>query len=85
MVPVMKGEEAAARILFWEHEGNAAVRAGDWKLVRAGKAGAWELYDMKADRGEMHDLAGQQTERVADLSAKWEAWAERTNVKPFPK
>lgn len=84
LLPLMKGEEAAARMLFWEHEGNAAVRAGDWKLVRAGKSGAWELYDVKADRGEMHDLAGEQTERVADLSGKWEAWAQRTNVKPYP-
>lgn len=27
-----------------------AVRKGDWKLVRLGRSGAWELYDMKADR-----------------------------------
>ena len=55
---------AAAAPLFWEHEGNAAVRIGKWKLVRK-YPDAWELYDMEADRTEMHDLAAQHPERVA--------------------
>ncbi len=42
--------------MFWEHEGNAAVRIGRWKLVRK-YPGPWELYDMEADRTELHDLA----------------------------
>ena len=70
--------------LYWEHEGNAAVRAGDWKLVRQGRAGAWELYDMKADRTELHDLAAAQPEKARELAARWEAWAERAQVKPYP-
>ena len=39
--------------IFWEHEGNRAVRDGKWKLVAKGVKGAWELYDMEADRTEM--------------------------------
>ncbi len=42
--------------MFWEHEGNAAVRVGKWKLVKRYPR-AWELYDMDADRTELHDLA----------------------------
>ena len=42
--------------MFWEHEGNAAVRIGQWKLVKRYPR-AWELYDMDADRTELHDLA----------------------------
>ncbi len=42
--------------LFWEHEGNRAVRDGAWKLVSAHN-GPWELYDMEADRTEATDLA----------------------------
>ena len=52
--------------MFWEHEGNAAVRIGQWKLVRKYPE-PWELYDMEADRTETVDLAAQQPERVADM------------------
>jgi arylsulfatase A-like enzyme len=67
--------------LFWEHEGNAAVRVGKWKLVRK-YPGPWELYDMDADRTEMHDLAGQHPERVKDMAEQYAAWAERCGVIP---
>jgi arylsulfatase len=70
--------------LFWEHEGNAAVRVGDLKLVRLGRNGAWELYDLKADRTEQHDLAPSQSDKVKELAAKWDAWAKRANVIPYP-
>ena len=70
--------------IFWEHEGNAAVRAGDWKLVRLGLTGSWELYDLKTDRSELHDLAAAQPAKVKELATKWEAWAERAHVKPYP-
>lgn len=70
--------------LFWEHEGNAAVRAGDWKLVRQKRGGAWELYDMKADRTELHDLAAAQPDKAKALAAQWEAWALRAHVTPYP-
>jgi arylsulfatase len=70
--------------LYWEHEGNAAVLVGDWKLVRRGTKGGWELYDMKADRTELHDLAAAQPDKVKELLAKWEVWATRTHVLPAP-
>jgi arylsulfatase len=69
--------------LFWEHEGNRALREGSWKLVAKGPAGAWELYDISSDRTEMHDMASAEPEKVKDLSAKWEAFARRTNVLPW--
>lgn len=88
LLPLLDGHTqtvtAASRLLYWEHEGNAAVREGDMKLVRVGRDGRWELYDMKADRSELHNLAAAQPKKVAELSAKWEAWAERTHVKPSP-
>lgn len=71
--------------LYWEHEGNAAVRVGDLKLVRRSRQGAWELYDMKTDRTELHDLAAAQPEKVNELTAKWEAWAVRAQVTPYPE
>ena len=69
--------------IFWEHEGNRAVRAGDWKLVSK-HAGAWELYDIAKDRVETHDLAAKEPARVKELAAKYDAWAKRANVEPWP-
>lgn len=70
--------------MFWEHEGNAAVRIGKWKLVREYPRD-WELYDMEADRTELNDLAAQQPERVADMKRQYEAWAARCGVLPRDK
>jgi arylsulfatase len=70
--------------LYWEHEGNAAIRVGDWKLVRLGRNGPWELYNLKTDRTEQHDLASAEADLAAQLAAKWDAWAVRAHVKPFP-
>lgn len=84
LVPAFANQPIARDALFWEHEGNAAVRVGDLKLVRAGRNGAWELYDLKADRTEQHDLAAAQPDKAKELADKWEAWALRANVKPYP-
>lgn len=71
------------RDLFWEHEGNRAVRAGEWKLV-AKHAKPWELYDIGKDRVEATDLAAKQPEKVKELAAKYEAYAKRAKVEPWP-
>src|SRR5690349_13635622 len=67
------------RPMFWEHEGNAAVRIGNWKLVKRYPR-AWELYDMDADRTELHDLAAREPERVRQMAAQYDAWAKRCGV-----
>ncbi|MDO8543015.1 MAG: arylsulfatase [Opitutaceae bacterium] len=69
--------------IFFEHEGNRAVRDGQWKLVAKGPGGAWELYNMTADRTEMKNLAGQQPERLRRMVAQWEEWARRAKVLPW--
>lgn len=70
--------------LYWEHEGNRAVAEGDWKLVAKGVTGPWELYHLAKDRVEGNDLSAQFPEKAAELAAKWETWAERALVKPWP-
>ncbi len=71
-----------AQPLFWEHESNRALRAGQWKLV-AKEDQAWELYDLAADRSELNNLAAQQPARVKALAAQWDAWAARAQVLPL--
>ena len=68
---------------FWEHEGNRAIRMSDWKLVSK-HPGDWELYDIAVDRTEMHDLAAEQPDRVKEMSSKWNDWAKRVGVMPWP-
>jgi arylsulfatase len=84
LVPVFANKPIERGAIYWEHEGNAAVRVGDMKLVRFAAKGAWELYDLKADRTELHDLAAAQPEKARELVAKWQAWAERAQVLPAP-
>ena len=81
MLPGLHGETADEADLFWEHEGNSAVRSSGWKLVR--KHGqAWELYAIERDRAEQHDLAAEHPDVVADLVSRYDAWAERCGVIP---
>jgi arylsulfatase len=81
--PAFAGQPLNRELLAWEHERNRAIRVGKWKLVaRAG--GAWELYDLDADPVELNDRAAAMPDRVKDLADRWEAWARRCNVVPYP-
>ncbi len=77
------GKPLRERAIYWEHEGNRAVRMGTWKLVSK-YPGGWELYDMEHDRTEMHDLAAEHPEKVEELKTLWERWAKRAGVQPWP-
>jgi arylsulfatase A-like enzyme len=81
--PAFAGKPLARKApIFWEHEGNKAVRDAKWKLVaKHGKP--WELYDMDADRVELHDLASRETEKASELAAAWDAWAKRVGVQAW--
>ncbi|RYG69275.1 arylsulfatase, partial [bacterium] len=69
--------------IFWEHEGNRAIRSGKLKLVSKLKE-PWELYDIEADRTEQKDLAKEHPEMVRDMTAQWESWAAKSFVDPWP-
>jgi len=84
LVPVIDNKPFPDRAIYWEHEGNRAVRLGKWKLVAKGRRGPWELYDMAADRTELRDLAGKHPDRLKAMAAMWTAYAKRANVLPWP-
>jgi arylsulfatase len=98
LLPVFDKQSIDDRAIFWEHEGNRAVRKGKWKLIsKADKKDSfvwdqvthlsienWELYDMLVDRTETHDIATSQPEIVEELSNLWTSWAEKTGAIPRP-
>lgn len=78
--------------IFLEHETNASVRDGKWKLV--GKDVSlfdgtnqkqWELYDMEDDRTETNNLVSAEPEKVSAMAGLWEQWAKRVGVYPRGK
>ena len=99
---VLRGEALAQRAIFTYFPHNpkvpdflppaATVHAGDWKLIRLFHEGdkgahAWQLYNLKDDIGEQHDLAAQQPERVRELDALIEKFLRDTKAvvpKPNP-
>jgi arylsulfatase len=68
--------------IFWEHQGNQAVREGRFKLVRA-HGSDWELYDLEADRTESNNLAPARTATVQRMSRMYDEWMRRCGVLPW--
>jgi arylsulfatase A-like enzyme len=93
LIPAFTNKSIDREALFWEHEGNRALRIGKWKLVaRVGRnlrytesdKNKWELYDLEADRTETQNLAALHPQRVQEMAVLWEQWAKRLHVLPWP-
>ncbi len=67
------------RPLFWEHEGNCAIRIGEHKLVRKFNQ-SWELYNMEEDRTELNDLMGKNVPLTKKLIREYDNWAHKSGV-----
>jgi arylsulfatase A-like enzyme len=92
-VPLLKGDSLARGPVFWHypHYGNqggapgGAVREGDWKLIEWYEGNRVELFNLKDDLGERHDLADAQPEKVKALLAKLQAWRQTVGARmPAP-
>lgn len=83
LVPLFAGGSLPERSLFWEHEGNCAVREGNWKLVSQ-FPDAWELYDMEEDRTEMRNIADKHQKRVRKMKDDYTNWAAYVGAQPWP-
>lgn len=67
----------------WELFGRRAIRQGDWKalyLPAPYGPGAWQLYDLSADPGEIHDLAADHPDKLAELVGLWDRYVEDNGV-----
>ena len=74
--------------LFFNHEGNRALKSGKWKIVLAAKEQKaneplkWELYDLETDRAEQNNLAEQYPERVNSMAQRWNEMNEQFRFSP---
>ena len=97
LVPAFKNQDLDRDYLYWEHEGNRAIRKGKWKLVSEAWSWPfmhdslnvlplekWELYDLEADRTELSNLAKENPDLVNELAVEWQRWAEHAGVVPKP-
>jgi arylsulfatase A-like enzyme len=83
LLPTFQGRQRQGHeVLYWEHQGNRAVRKGEWKIVAEGN-GPWELYDLSKDRIESNNLAARHPEKVKELADLYDVWAARCGVVPF--
>ena len=82
LLPVFAKDSEKERTLYWEHEGNRAVRKGAYKLVAMHDT-PWELYDMSKDRSELEDLSSSMPKKTAELRVAWESWAKRVGALPW--
>jgi len=82
LLGAFNGKSIPRDALYWEHEGNRAIRVEDWKLVARGLEGPWELYHLANDRTETNDLAADHPAQVEEMATLWQQWAERAHVVP---
>jgi arylsulfatase A-like enzyme len=78
LLSLFRGEPyARTGALHWENQQNYAVHDGDWKLVKRGWENQARLYRPAEDLGEDHNLAEKFPAKVAELTAKHDAWRKR--------
>ncbi len=80
---VLRNEPPEDRWLFWEYEGQQAVRYGDWKLLRdvedrvgARKRLGIALYNLAEDPGETTNLAAKYPDRAQSMLQALGGWQE---------
>lgn len=87
MIPVLIGQKKSLhKYMFWEHQGNRAVRWKNWKAIWDQEGKKWELYDINKDRIESNNLAEVAPKILSRLTNKWDKWSKEINVLiPFPE
>ena len=77
------GSMPSDRIVADELLGKRLVRKGEWKIVHMPTpwgTGGWQLYNIRQDPSENHDLAAQYPDKVAELTAHWDQYVEDNGV-----
>lgn len=77
-LPVLtEGARSPHESFFFIYRTHAALRKGDWKIVREGEDLPWQLFNLSADLSESRDFADEHPQRTAELAAAFNAWQRR--------
>jgi len=90
LAPLFTGGSIKQRPLFWHfphytNQGSrpgGAIRDGNWKLIEHYEDGKLELFDLKADMFEAHDLAAAHPAVAAELKKKLDDWKASVGAQP---
>ncbi|MFV0377651.1 MAG: arylsulfatase [Mangrovibacterium sp.] len=81
LLPLLYGEkESIHDTICWEHQRGRAIRIGEWKMSALPRQ-KWELFHITKDHTEMNNLASEMPEKVAEMNAAWEKWANSLHIK----
>ncbi len=88
LAPLLRGRNLRPRPLFWHYphysnqggEPASAIREGDWKLIHFHADGRRELYNLREDEGEQHNLARRRADVANRLMARLEAWRQESGA-----
>lgn len=74
-LPILtEGSPSPHQSLFFVYRSHAALRMGDWKIVRERPQDPWQLFNLKADLGESKNLANRHVEKLKELKAAFAVW-----------
>lgn len=77
IVPVLtRGARSPHTSFYFRYGNHAALRQGDWKIVREKPAQPWQLFDLASDLGETNNLAGEHPRRLEELQAVFADWEQ---------
>jgi arylsulfatase A-like enzyme len=89
--PLLKGEQLLKREAIYFHfphyhhintmGPSGAIRKGDFKLIEVFETGKHELYNVRKDIGEHHDLASEKPQLVGELANNLKQWRKRSNAR----
>lgn len=80
LMPFLSGKKEGAphESIFWRVGTQAALRQGDWKIVRERNRGEgvkpWQLYNLREDLSETKNLADAEPDKLDELVESWEAY-----------
>ncbi len=88
LMPLLRGGKLKPRALFWHYphysnqggEPGSAIREGDWKLIEFHRNGRQELYNLRTDVSETHNLVSREPALAARLAAKLDRWRRKSGA-----